>query len=234
VRKKLFPRRCDLSADGKLFLYYLSGGIDGRYRVFGGISRTSWLHPLASWDEHDTWGRGSCFVTASTLHTWGETRDVDLSTTRVTVQKNDVVSFVNERRRGWAEAPDCPPRGVDDHWDEKRSVILEKESPSHAGVLRLVGGPYQPEGGMDGRAPAFEIQLRPGGRRKLGDVAWADWDHRGRLLVATKDGFLRAESIEGGEQTVVEEHDLSNLTPNPQAAPEWASSAPSGPPRTLL
>lgn len=226
VRKKLFPRRCDLSADGELLLYYLSGGVEGHYRVFGGIARTPWLHPLASWDEGDAWGRGSCFVAESIPHTFGEPHDVVLPKMRVTIQRNDTTSFVNERRRGWHEAADCPPRNVADTWDEKRSVILEKESPLREGRLRLIGGLYQPEGGIDGRAPVFEIQLGSGPRQQVDGAVWADWDQRGHLLIATKDGFLRAESVEGGQRVVLQEHDLSDLTPNPQPAPAWASTTP--------
>lgn len=226
VRKKLFPRRCDLSRDGELLLYYLSGGVEGQYRVFGGISRSPWLHPLASWDESDTWGRGSCFVDGSTPHTCGERIDIDLPPNRVTIQRNDVVSFVNERRRGWSEAQDCPSRDVADVWDERRNVILEKVSPLRGGVLRLIGGFYQPEGGTEGRAPTFEIQFGAGDRIKLDDAAWADWDRRGRLLIATKSGLLRAEIVRDGVRTVDEEHNLSGLVPDPQPAPEWACAPP--------
>lgn len=231
VRKKIFPRRCDFSPDGELMLYYLSGGVQGRYRVFGGISRAPWLHPLASWDEIGTWGRGECFATDATLHGWGSPREFDLpaqsanSRSRVAIMSNDVVSFVNERRRGWIEAEDCEPRAADDTWDERRSVILWKSAPSGQQALRLVGGDYVPDA-MGGRSPRFELQCPSGGRTILTEAAWADWDKRGRLLTATTSGLLRAERVEGETRTVVEEHDLNGLRPDPQPAPDWAMAAP--------
>lgn len=222
VHKKLFPRRCDLSADGELLLFYLCGGVKGFYRVYCGISKSPWLHPLTSWDEGDTWGRGWCFVAGSTLHTWNEPRYAEIPTRYVTIQRNDNVSFVNERRRGWAEAADCPPRASDDVWDEKRNVILHKGSPVGGCALRLIGGLYKLEHAIDGRAPSFEIQLPSGIRKPLVEAAWADWDQRGRLLIATKQGALRVAELRGDELSTVQEHDLSDMTPNPQPAPAWA------------
>lgn len=69
VRKKLCPKWCDLSTDGELLLCHLSGNFKGSYRGYGGISRVRWLHPLASWGEHVSWGPGTCFVTDGVTHT---------------------------------------------------------------------------------------------------------------------------------------------------------------------
>lgn len=217
---------CDLSPDGELFLFCLAGGLHGRYRVYAGVSRAPWLHPLASWEEHGL-RAGSCFATESTRNTDGEPIEVDLGTTRVVIKRNGPFSYVNERRRGWVMPPEAPIRYVAPA-DKIEDATLEKESPSRSGVLRLTDEGYQPVGGVDGLAPAFDLQIGAGGRRELHDAAWADWDHRGRLLVATKDGRLRAMSVAGDELAVVEEHDLTNLTPNPQPAPAWATVVPPG------
>lgn len=218
VRKKLFPTRCDLSGDGELLLYLLSGAVRGRYRVFGGVSRAPWLHPLSSWDEHDTWGWGSCFVNSATPHTWGEPRTIDLNPGRLTIQHNDAVPFVNERRRGWTEAPDRPA----DTWDESRDVILQKRRPQGDCLLRMIGGRDRNHTGVDGLARQFELQWDSGAIKQLVGLAWADWDHQGRLLTATRSGFLRVSSLVSGKPSLIQEHDLRVLTPNPQPPPEWA------------
>jgi len=228
VRKKLYPRRCDLSDDGELLLYYLSGGINGAYAVLCGLSRVPWLHPLESWDEGDTWGRGWTFSPGAASQNRDPTRVIETSNGRVPVRRNehDVGPFINELRRGWSEATDCPPRHTADYWNECRNLILEKTAPTGDGVLRLIGGLFETDGGMDGWAPSFESRFPARPSITLSNAAWADWDHRGRLLFATKDGRICAETICDGVRTRVEEHDLSAMTPDPQPAPEWATALP--------
>ncbi len=226
VRKRVFARHCDLSSDGELLLFLLSGTVKGQFQVIGGISRAPWLHPLASWDEHSTVSRGWCFATHGIAHTWDKPRDVTLSTGRIVIQRNDNVSFVNELRRGWVEAPDCPPRHPQDVWDENRSIVLQREWKASGDTLRLIGGRHDSEGGMDGKAPTYEVQFRSGNCTPLVEAAWADWDHRGRLLVATHHGQLRVKEVGESSLITLEEHDLSAQIPNPQPPPEGATVAP--------
>jgi hypothetical protein len=56
----------------------------------------------------------------------------------------------------------------------------------------------------------------------LQGVAWADWDARGRLLVAESTGALAIREQARGWANVWM-HDLSGLTPDPRPAPAWAS-----------
>ena len=53
----------------------------------------------------------------------------------------------------------------------------------------------------------------------LDDVQWADWDSRGRLLVATTSGRLLA----GKPGRLAEVADLSGLHPRSFSPPDWAS-----------
>jgi len=55
--------------------------------------------------------------------------------------------------------------------------------------------------------------------RHLEDVQWADWDARGRLLVATLDGRLQIRDVDG---SVVWEADEADLTPDPAPPPAEA------------
>ena len=57
---------------------------------------------------------------------------------------------------------------------------------------------------------------------ELDGVVWADWDQRGRLLVATAEGRLEVRALGGRAITVEVAHDLAPLTPDPAPAPEWA------------
>ena len=227
VKKKLFPRDCDFSSDGELLLYCLKGGFKGEHKAFAGIARAPWLDPLAWWDGEQSCGMACCFATEGLIHTQGEPFVVNSKIGPITLQENEPISFRNERRRGWTEAPDCPPRDPADVWGIHRNVILQKRSTSHGCVLRLISGAYQPGGGTQGEAPRYEIDFPPGERIPLSDAAWAEWDHSGRLLVATKDGHLTIREPSAG-LPMIEDHDLTGLKPTPMPAPEWASSAPPG------
>ena len=59
------------------------------------------------------------------------------------------------------------------------------------------------------------------GRGHLDDVQWADWDARGRLLIATVDGRLQIRDIEAGG-AVPWEADEAAHTPDPTPPPAEA------------
>jgi hypothetical protein len=129
--------------------------------------------------------------------------------------------FANEQHRGWIEAPDCPTRHKDDVWDEKRNLILHKPCATNECGLRLSRGTRVEARAIEGYAPKFEINLSNGDRVAMPDVAWADWDHRGRLLVATHDGRLQIRDALRG-LAICAEHDVRNLEPRTEPTPGWA------------
>jgi hypothetical protein len=97
--------------------------------------------------------------------------------------------------------------------------------PSRAGVAppcsSCTAGMTSPGTGVEGADISYALE-RDGDRSALPDVAWADWDRRGRMLIATVAGELRiAEVTPAGVETVWS-HDLSHLEPSPARAPEWA------------
>ncbi len=216
LRKRLFPEKCDLSDDGELMLYNLSGAWKGEYTVYGGISRAPWLHPLVDWDLRSTYSCGRAFVKGEPdSHSWGEPESIELGGRDVIVQTNGGGSSVNELRRGW-ELRDQPKT-------EERvrvyAAVLRKPSPAGGFTLQQrVSYRY-----------AREIQIQRGSGEfvAIEDAAWADWDRRGRLLIASRSGELRIEEVDaGGARLVVQRHDLSTLKPTvPAPAPEWARSA---------
>jgi hypothetical protein len=222
VRKKLFPSRCDISEDGKLLLYYMSGAWGHGYQVFCGVSRVPWLHPLHSWEEPGTWGMGWCFVNHTAMHVYGEPTQMRLDSSTVTIQRNAVVSLVNERRRGWVEARESPTPSESDPWDEMRNVILEKRCGRTGHLLRLQRVCRTDFDGSSSHELSFQLSLNGDQPRTLQDVVWADWDAGGRLLIATKLGELRIEELHNDKQITIAYHDLRSLSPDPQPAPEWA------------
>jgi hypothetical protein len=231
----LYPRRCDLSPDGALLLAFVmkktSPGFLGPTPPVGPetyftVSKLPWLFALAAWREGSTWTRGACFVEGSAKDrpfTLGDPDAGDAAPLRrrYGVEPYPVVQYAAERRRGWAEAPDSPPRSTGGPWDERRSAILEKPRPRGPGRLVLRDTGISRRAPIEGRAPTFELER---GRRRspLEEAVWADWDPQGRLLVASREGRLELRDPDDRALRVIRAHDLASLRPLPRPAPDWA------------
>ena len=259
-RGTLYPRRCDLSPDGKLLccfaLQFSRREFMGQtgLHTYTAVSKLPWLFALAAWPELGTWTRGSHFVEAEMPQrgenvaqdeceavegwralpgvraTWelGEPQMGSIGPLRTRhglgLLRTAPFQYANERRRGWVEHELCPPRGPGDLWDEKRSVVLEKPQPNGSGMLVLTDGGWSAEEArVEGRAPVY--RLAKGRRRtELPEARWADWDSKGRLLVATHDGRLQIRNVDAPDLSTVREHDLGALPPAPGPAPKSAQS----------
>ena len=241
----LYPRRCDLSPDGQFLYYFALKGAPGdgtsqlavgatpggatavRSRAprlsgtYSAVSKAPWLSALAAWAEMGTWGRGYHF--AAGRDRANVKLDIgSLSKLPFALRVTAVVQYAVERRRGWSEDESCPPRAPDDAWDERREAVLAKVRPGGGGRLVLTDHGWDPERAIEGRHPSYRLE---GGRYpgELDGVVWADWDHRGRLLVATADGRLEVRALGGRAITVEVAHDLAPLAPDPAPAPDWAT-----------
>lgn len=231
IRGNLYPQRCDLSPDGRWFCYFTLKGA-ARWKpgpTYIAISRLPWLTALAAWGTCGTWTRGLHFV--DHRGTW-PAAEPDAGDARPCRRKFGLAvtapaTFAVERRRGWTETADTPPRAARDMWDERRAprVKMEKPRPRSRQAVRLVvGGHFAAfREGPPGASPAIAYTLVEGDRpHALPGVQWADWDASGRLLVATGDARLQVRDYAGGELTVVDEIDLQAFQPEPAPPPAEA------------
>jgi hypothetical protein len=234
LRGTLYPQRCDLSPDGRWFCYFAL-----KYpatwkagATYISISRLPWLTALAAWGTRGTWTHGAHFVEDPAVWGIGEPDEGDAGPCRQRfgLKITGADAFAVERRRGWAETADTPPRDPDDLWDERRGdrIRMEKAQPGSEGTVRLVvGGSYAAfRDGLNTYRALVAYELAAGDAvTQLDGVQWADWDAGGRLLVATRNGRLQIRELDGERSTVVAEHDLAVLTPDPSpppaAAREW-------------
>ena len=231
----LYPRRCDLSPDGELLYYFALKSSRREFlgrtgvQTYSAVARVPWLFALAAWRELGTWTRGYHFVEGSPEEgevSIGLPDAGDLGpmmAKRHRLARTDPLQYDNERRRGWTEHEQCPPRELSDMWDEQRSVILAKASPDGKRrlVLRDQGWEGNVAGQVEGRSPTFELEK---GRTttELTEAVWADWDSVGRLLVVTREGKLQIRNVESGK--LVREVALDPALPKPRKAPAWAQS----------
>ena len=225
---RLYPQRCDLSPNGE-WLCYFALQASATWELgwtYVAISRLPWLHALAAWGTDGTWTRGVHFVPDASVRDVSvpdhgsvdyEPLDAGLSVTRP-------ASFAVERRRGWVESEDAPPRAPDDLWDERRagSLWMTKPQPGSGGAVRLeVSGRYAAF--RSGTPAPVRYRVLDAGREvSLPDVQWADWARDGRLLVATWAGQLETRTA-GSWSTVGQAvADLAQEAPAPAEAPPEA------------
>jgi len=62
---RVYERRCDLSPDGELLVYF--AGYRGQFRTWTAVSRPPYFTALALWPKGDAWGGGGLFPDAHTL-----------------------------------------------------------------------------------------------------------------------------------------------------------------------
>jgi hypothetical protein len=241
LRGTIFPQRSDLSPDGRWFAYFaLKGG--ARWpagATYIAVSRLPWLTALVAWATDGTWTRG-CHFTEPGGPPVGGPRPTDapgLSAAvgdpaplleRYGLAWTRAATFAVERRRGWTETADTPPRGDDDPWDERRAsrVTMEKPRPGDARTRLLVSGRYAAFRDMQPRWGPPRYAVRPGdGTARdtaLADVQWADWDSRGRLLVATAHGELQVREDATDARSVAWRQDFAAMRPAPVEPPAEA------------
>lgn len=230
IHANLYPQRCDVSPDGRWLCYFTLKG-SARWRAgstYVAVSRLPWLTALAAWRTCGTWTRGLHFVEDPSVCEVDRPDEGDVGPCRAAfgLAFTRPATYAVERRRGWAETPDTPPRRPGDAWDEDRADVMKMEKPrpgSDDATRLVVQGRFAAfRAAMPGEAKAVRYALaEPGGERPLEDVQWADWDAAGRLLVATRDGRLQVRDPAAGTP-VRWETDLSRLAPDPQPPPDEA------------
>jgi hypothetical protein len=224
----VYPQRCDLSPDGRWLTYFAlkpSSRWDAGW-TYVAVSRLPWFTALAAWGTDGTWTRGVRFV--DDRERWiadPDEGEASALRARYGLEVRRAATFSVERDRGWTETEDTPPRADDDAWDEKRArrVTMRKPSPADDAVRLLVGGRFAAFRDVRNYDPEVWYALeRPGRLDTLEGVQWAEWDGRGRLLVATTDGRLQIRTGGFGPDAVVWERDLSADVPDPQPPPAEA------------
>jgi hypothetical protein len=129
----------------------------------------------------------------------------------------------NEVKRGWRfAAEDDPLLAV---VPAQPNLVLRREQPARGSGVALglihKGVDFR-QLGIEGVQIEYFLQDNPGDVTPLSEAAWADWDHQGRLLMATRDGELAVCECRGARLKRTWSEDLRNRTPDPQPAPAWA------------
>ncbi len=218
---RIFPRRSALSPDGRFLCYFAHkpGSSWEHGEAYVAVSKLPWLSALHAFGTCGTWTRGFYFTEDGGC----DIPEAEGLPIAYGLRSIPAVQFANERRRGWEEAPDSPPRRPDDVWDQHRNARLRKRQPGAERVLCVesvgaAGGEFGTDQAVDGLLGRYAIEAN-GDVELLDDLQWADWSRDGRLLVATRSGRIQIWKLEDDRRRVDFDFDLSTLEPDPVAPP---------------
>jgi hypothetical protein len=228
---RLYPRRCAVSPDGALLGYYALTGKPPPWDSYLAVSKVPWLHALAAWHWGSTWHWGCEFLADGRFCT-GESEPTapDSGAYPAGLAPRPPLPAIShpdrwrtrdvqaELRRGWTQHAVTDAEAF-----PGTPLALRRPRPEddRVGLLLVHGGHDFTRHGVEGADIRYLLE-RDGGYVELSDAAWADWDRRGHMLIATMGGELRIAVVTPAGLETVWSHDLSQLRPEPAPAPEWA------------
>ncbi len=242
IAGRVYERRCDLSPDGALLVYFLNA-IAGRRAAPGythawtAVSRPPYFTALALWPKGDAWHGGGLFTGPRTLllNHWP---------VQAVPHPNHLPTGLEVRPNPMAHGEDGPlylQRLRRDGWQHVRAGVLsrrdlgygaagpeewQRASPDGRWLLveRLTPAAFGRPGGS--LRPYYDV-LENGGteRLSLNHATWAGWDQRGRLVEA-RAGALWMYELERTPPAARLLADFNDMQPEPLPPPGWAALWP--------
>jgi len=219
----VYPRRCDISDDGRLLLFLMRATIDSPNNTYAGVLCLHTHQAKVHW-EGDTYGRGYAFSTEIEI-------PADIKRTTIHVDGHPVLIehkgnvYGNERRRDWVESEKFPAvleASPEFMWGLPASLVKRNADGT---ILHLSDQGYRYRANtIEGLGPTFCLHFSDGQQLALADAVWADFDHRSRLLTATVTGLLRIQTIESDGLSTIVEHDLRGMRPRLSPRIDWKQS----------
>ncbi len=236
-RGRIYGRRCDLSPDGRLFVYFAArhGKLDGPYgEAWTALSRPPWLSALGVWENVGSWYGGGAFESNRDLRldatcTLEVHPDFQSPPLRIRHIGGDTAPW--EARflaHGWA----LQERGFHPRTHQRvgEREVWSKPHPSGDVTLFQQVEDWDPSRYGDPYWSTYWLEtgedLLP-----LDGVEWADFDTaqpdgHGPRLVYSRRGAIRTaqwSDVDTTERTI---HDFNPLEPDPHPAPAWARQWP--------
>jgi len=233
---RIYERRCDLSPDGSLLIYFAQKISQRTLRdrefthSWTAISQPPYLTALALWPKGQSWDGGGLFKDGKTVLLNHEQEvskpHPDHMPGRLHVLLKDChygsdEPIFSERleRDGWALRQEWKGQAIDEIPYRFRTVQPEiREKRNGSQLVRLIrskkGGEYNDEFAVGSKMGAAVANIE--------EADWVDWD-RQRRLVFLRDGKVYTGHIE--DEVLVERllADLSQSKPSPLPPPRWAA-----------
>lgn len=217
VNARIYERRCDISPDGKYFLYFAA-----RHKAplssWTAVSILPWFRACVLWNKGDCWGGGGLFGDDRTIHLNHRPEPFRDGPDEFAICRGNqprpwksVVPF--GRHSGWGEdEPINMQRLSRQGWSMDQSIskasytrqgrygwhteganVISKRGPG-ADLLSLIDDEH---GEKNGRSYLTECQIVPKDGlepRSFGRVDWADW-HGSDLLFARNGCLWRLRDV---------------------------------------
>jgi hypothetical protein len=237
---RVYDRRCDLSPDGSLFIYFASK-FDGRTLAdreytyaWTAISKPPYVTALALWPKGDCWHGGGLFESDRRVwlnhkppakpHPQHRPRGLTVVPNPEAHGEDYPVWSRRMTRDGWVLLQTGEFRSSGYGWRTVQPEVWERADATAALRLRrqtdaisftTAGGPY---------VESFRLVLQSGEELPVPGASWADWDQSGRL-VFVREGKLYAARVEGTRFVERELIDLNGNEPTrvppPAEATRW-------------
>ena len=235
MRARVYERRCDLSADGSLFVAFVRGAAgpsQGNADSWVTLSRPPWFTALALWFVRGTYYTGGYFPDRHRLWLGWDSPQPDQGQLPAWLEMTSDRPPYIDGTNDWTDRTVWMNRLKRDGWSRiegAKPETWERPNPAGDATLAMVihsdtdfkayGGRYVIEFFLLGESGSSE--------QSLGQATWADWDQRGRLVLA-RDGRLLHWESPGSIHLIA---DFNDQTPDPQPAPAWATTWPKAPRR---
>lgn len=232
TRLRLLERRCRLSPDGEFLMYVAQGSMNSPFsRFYGGavaISRLPWLAALTNARPACVAGGGKtrhALPADQQEHLWHLFDDVPAWDFRLE-------DWPTHLGAAWMRHDPADP-SLHELWNDISSdqrIAAIAHVPGRDGRLVAIAHATRLSEGRP-TEPRFHLQLTRRGETRtlsLPDCTWAYPDINGAILLATRDLHLQRVMVNDSGDTwalhAIQDHDLSNLSPAPGAAPAWATA----------
>lgn len=242
---RIYERRCDLSPDGKLLIYFASKYKPSQWTsnvgaTWTAISKPPYFTALALWPQGDTWGGGGMFEDNKTVllnnhYLAGAEAHPDHQPPKHLIVKAKINNYspgednplyaTRLERDGW--------RLTDlgqwhrDRWPQRcdpPEIRVKKQlTGSNSLIMKLHGWDSHSTTGV--WVYSFWLHLQNSSSEiPIQNAVWADWDHLGRLVFA-RDGKLFATDILADGKLIERQlADFNDLLPQSLEAPFGARS----------
>ena len=235
MKGRVYERRSDVSADGSLFLAFVRQSGGGRPNpapnaadTWVAISRPPYFTALALWFVGGTYHTGGFFPDRESVWVGFTDAPPDLGSVPGWLQVTGPqdIAYI-DRTPDWTDRTVHFNRLLRDGWElldsDTDRVKWQRRHASQPLTLLMTqqfesfqeyGGPFVVE---------FELREESSGEpRSLGWGTWADWDQRGRLVMA-QDGRLVTVQPDAASAEIA---DFNGQAPQPEPAPDWARAWP--------